>query len=129
MGSARLEELATNTFAGTISHMSPEMLDSLRYSNSTDIYSLGILLWEMWYAKQAYSDDIYTLPYRQLISMIVTGMRPKLNVKFQMLPDLEGLVASSWETDPSKRPLAKEVAEELKKVYTKHYQSEMPPGY
>jgi len=38
---------AIGTFAGTPLYMSPEMLSELPYSKSTDMWSLGVLLYEL----------------------------------------------------------------------------------
>lgn len=49
--SRRLSEhqtsIATNTY-GTVSHMPPELLLTGRLSSKVDVYSFGILLWELW---------------------------------------------------------------------------------
>ena len=37
----------TNTFVGTISYMSPERIQGMQYSYSSDIWSLGIVLVEL----------------------------------------------------------------------------------
>ena len=46
----------TGTLAGTAVYIAPEVFHSLKYDCKEDIYSLGIILWEMWYGKQAFAD-------------------------------------------------------------------------
>ena len=45
----------TGSWAGTVLYMAPEVFQSKRYSFQADIYNLGIILWEMWYGRQAFA--------------------------------------------------------------------------
>ena len=37
-------------------HLPPEAIRNMTYDTSLEIYSLGIMLWEMWYGKEAFSE-------------------------------------------------------------------------
>ena len=38
---------------GSDAYLAPEVIRCKEYDNKTDIYSFGIMLWEMWYGKRA----------------------------------------------------------------------------
>jgi len=51
---AELDENANGerkTFCGTLEYMAPEMLESLPHNHLIDVWSLGILLYEMCHGK------------------------------------------------------------------------------
>ena len=51
---------------GTISHMPPELIREGRMHKSTDVWSYGVLLWEMYSGQRAWSG----LPYTQLMQAV-----------------------------------------------------------
>ncbi|WAR24583.1 STY8-like protein [Mya arenaria] len=111
LGFARQEVDITGTFVGTMSHMSPEMLSNKRYTYKTDIYSLGILLWELWYGRYVYSEDEYrTIHWTVLIDAIKAGTRPRCDKKYAMVDSLREMVEKCWDNDPTIRPEARDVA-------------------
>ena len=44
----------TGTVAGSPAYIAPEVFHSKVYDSKADIYSLGMMLWEIWYGKQAF---------------------------------------------------------------------------
>lgn len=42
---------------GTISYMAPEVLSCEEYSNKVDVYSYGMLLWEIVTRKEPFSEN------------------------------------------------------------------------
>ena len=46
----------TGTLAGTPVYVAPEVFRSEVYDSKADIYSFGIMLWEMWYGRQAFAE-------------------------------------------------------------------------
>lgn len=88
---------------GTIIYMSPEMLKLMRYSTPTDIYSLGIMLWEMLTTEEPYS----WVGYWDIGPHVCEGGRP-------VIPDdcserYAELMRRCWARDPSQRPSASEI--------------------
>ncbi|XP_078583768.1 uncharacterized protein LOC144866282 [Branchiostoma floridae x Branchiostoma japonicum] len=51
LGSSKAEEAYARTNEGTPLYMAPEVLEQKKYNKSADIYSLGIILLEMWYGR------------------------------------------------------------------------------
>ena len=91
------EELMTGGI-GTTQWMAPEIIDSKPYGKKADVYSYGILVWEM------LTEDI---PFRglrdfQIVVAIMKGSRP-------LIPStcprkLAHFIEMCWDKDPEKRP-------------------------
>lgn len=60
-GMSRIHSDIKQTAAqGTISHMPPELIREGRMHKSTDVWSYGVLLWEMYSGQRAWSGLSYT---------------------------------------------------------------------
>ncbi|XP_068737136.1 uncharacterized protein [Montipora capricornis] len=95
----------TGTYAGTPVYMAPEVFNSEIYEFSADIYSLGIMLWEMWYGQQAFGDVRFTL--EEFFYHVNNGFRPVHNETCNHPPNTwEELMKKCWATDPKERPSA-----------------------
>ncbi|XP_068736285.1 uncharacterized protein [Montipora capricornis] len=95
----------TGTYAGTPVYMAPEVFNSEIYEVSADIYSLGIMLWEMWYGQQAFGDVRFTL--KDFFNHVDNDLRPAHNETCINPPNTwEKLMKECWATDPAKRPSA-----------------------
>lgn len=96
----------TGTLAGTPVYMAPEVYHSRRYGSKVDIYSLGIVFWEMWYGLHAFS-ELRSLTPIQFFERVEQNHRPK---------DVEGcftppsrwkeMMENCWKTDPQERQTA-----------------------
>jgi receptor-interacting serine/threonine-protein kinase 5 len=53
VGQTRRESEISGTRCGTGCYSAPEILAGLTHACSADIFSLGMLLWELWYGKTA----------------------------------------------------------------------------
>ena len=53
LGVATLENTITGTMAGTQLYMAPEVNERKVYDSRADIYSFGVMMWEMWFGKEA----------------------------------------------------------------------------
>ena len=97
--------LPCSTRAGTVKYMAPEIARCEEYGVSADIYSFGILLWELVSLRTAYSH----LKTRDAVLKASTaGQRPSIRA----LPTnrkLRKLVNACWHQDPSKRPSAAKI--------------------
>ena len=49
---------STNTFIGSIHYMAPEMLKGKQYSFSVDIWSIGVIIYELFYGQLPYGIDM-----------------------------------------------------------------------
>ncbi|WIA33471.1 hypothetical protein OEZ86_006600 [Tetradesmus obliquus] len=84
---------------GTITHMAPEVLRSGHMSTAADVYSFGIMMWEVYTNQQAHQG----LHYGAVVErVVVRGERPK--VPADMPNEYSLLMRSCWDGDAAKRP-------------------------
>ncbi len=84
--------------AGTIRWMPPEALKGEDISQSWDVYSFGILLWELWTHKLPFGD----FKPNFLLSKIVGGLRPPIPTDCN--PRISLLMQECWREDRWSRP-------------------------
>ena len=114
VGLAKAETDITGTFRGTPVYMAPEVFHSQVYDSKADIYSLGLLMWEMWYGQRAFADALGGTP-QDLFDWVDKGNRPVHKQGCKTLPYFwERLMTQCWDGDPDKRPTAKECMKEVK---------------
>ncbi|KAL3880446.1 hypothetical protein ACJMK2_032683 [Sinanodonta woodiana] len=116
VGLAKMVDLTTGTFAGTITHMAPEVMMGKLYTFSADVYSLGIILWETWYGREAYKSDEFkdTSPI-YLLQYIKDGQRHTFK-KFKPWPRLESLICKCWHQDENLRPKVSAIKNEILEI-------------
>jgi TolB-like protein/Flp pilus assembly protein TadD len=93
---------------GTIPYMSPEQVSGLRVDHRTDIFSLGVLLYEMATGRRPFQGRSSA----ELASAILRDTPPALEEARPDLPDgLRGITARCLEKEPADRfPTAREAA-------------------
>ena len=94
------------TFIGTPYYISPEIVQNQPYSFKSDIWSLGVLLYELIALK--YPFDASSLP--KLMIKIMKGQYMKIKDK-SFSTELKNLVYMILNVDPVKRPGIKEILE------------------
>jgi serine/threonine protein kinase len=94
--------------------MAPEVLRDKPYTKAADIYSLGIIMWELTSEVPAFHNISHDF---QLSLDICKGIRPEI-IEGTM-PEYAELMKRCWDNDPKKRPNAKELRMILKngKIY------------
>ena len=97
----------TGTFTGTPVYIAPEVFQFKIYDCKADIYSLGIILWEMWYGEQAFAEVDVTEPLTAFFSKVDKGYRPK-NIEGKKKPPIrwKKLMEKCWNREPEERPSA-----------------------
>lgn len=106
---------ATGAFLGTPVYMSPEQLENKNIDGKTDIYSLGIMLYQMLIGKTPFQTDsgnIFSLIYMHL-SKEPTPLR---ELNREIPKSIEDIVMRTLAKDPEKRPTATELVKEFKEV-------------
>uniref|UniRef100_A0A7S2LY51 Protein kinase domain-containing protein n=1 Tax=Skeletonema marinoi TaxID=267567 RepID=A0A7S2LY51_9STRA len=85
---------------GSLRYMAPEVADCQPYNQKADVYSFGIILWELVANKKPYDgmnrDEFYS-------RVVHGGERPVINNK-KWPVDLIELMKNCWDTDIAKRP-------------------------
>ena len=65
----------TGSLQRTPVYLAPEVFYSKVYDSKADIYSFGLMLWEMWYGRQAFAE--FKGPSMLFFSQVDEGYRPK----------------------------------------------------
>ena len=105
----------TGTIAGSPVYIAPEVFQSKLYDSKADIYSLGIILWEVWYGEQAFA-RIGEITLQQFFGLVQEGARPEPLPGYRQ-PPWEELMRQCWEADPRKRPSAKWCFNQFSQLY------------
>jgi len=93
---------------GVIPFMAPELFQGGQHSKATDVYAVGIIMWELWTGEQPFSEYDHD---RLLCCKIVQGLRPPVD---KGIPDFWAkLMQRCWDGDPAKRPSAGEIDYEV----------------
>lgn len=90
--------MSLNEYSGSPRYMAPEVFQRCEYRLSVDVYSFGILLWEICSLKKPYGD----ISAKSLRRKVIDGGRPKLNLNCSVA--LQNLISSCWNSDPDNRP-------------------------
>ncbi|RIB01479.1 kinase-like domain-containing protein [Gigaspora rosea] len=107
-----------NQIYGIIPYVAPEVLEHGHYTKQSDIYSLGMIMWEVINGCKPFCDREYDA---FLILEIIYGLRPKfIDGTPQELIDL---IEKCWNYIPSKRPTANEIMNDLDFITQKEIQS------
>ncbi|KAL9237475.1 hypothetical protein vseg_012018 [Gypsophila vaccaria] len=113
--------LTTKTGKGTPQWMAPEVLRNERSDEKSDLYSFGVILWELATQK---------IPWEHLNAMQVIGavgfMNQRLDIPEDIDPRWALLIESCWNSEPQSRPTFQELLEKLKDMqrqYTIQFQA------
>lgn len=97
---------------GTTAWCAPELLASsnkTRYSVKVDVYSFGLVLWELWERKRPY-EELYSR--FDIIDAIRAGRRPPISASCP--PALKSLIQRCWHGQPARRPTFSYIVRYLK---------------
>jgi len=97
---------------GTPIYMAPELLKegNKSYANEVDVYSFGIILWQLVTKREPYTD--FRGAIFDFVREIVGGMRPPIDQN-KVDPKLAELIAKCWNDQSLARPAFNEVSKKL----------------
>ena len=102
----------TGTLEGTPAYIAPEVFHSKVYDSKVDIYSFGIILWEMWYGQQAFTE--FEGPITHFFRLVDEGHRPRIVEGSEEPPARwKQLMSWCWDRNPEQRPSAKICFQEI----------------
>ncbi|XP_078446651.1 uncharacterized protein LOC144715584 [Wolffia australiana] len=105
----------TNAGKGTPQWMAPEVLRNESADEKSDVYSYGVVLWELVTEK---------IPWDNLNSMQVIGavgfMDQRLELPEDLDPQWASIISNCWHSEPGLRPTFQELIDRLKDLH-RHY--------
>jgi len=107
-GTTEMYELSGNT--GSLRYMSPEVARSEAYNLTADVYSFGLLLWQICSLLLPY-DGMNRQDHSELV--VYGNERPPLDSRWST--PLRILMKRAWEPDPSVRPAMDSIYKILKR--------------
>ena len=125
VGVAKRERDVSGTFCGTLLYLAPEVLDGGFYDCKADMYSVGIILWEMWYAMTAFQVDLVSRSQLQFLNDVRGGLRPS-HIRGTQQPwgMWKFVMDACWDKEPQHRPTARQSWDALDK-FQNHYEKDM----
>ncbi len=111
-----VDDESSGKIYGIIPYIAPEILQGGKNTKQSDVYSIGMLMWEIFAGHPPFDDKAHDA---DLIFRILEGLRP------QILPsipdDYAQMMQKCWDADPSKRPTILELwifaDNKLKEIY------------
>ena len=101
---------------GIVPYTAPEVLKGGKNTMQSDVYSIGMLMWEIFAGRPPFDDRAHS---SDLCLKICDGLRPP--VLPRMLSDYVQMMKKCWDADPSKRPTILELLDfttnKLKEIY------------
>ncbi|XP_059425018.1 megakaryocyte-associated tyrosine-protein kinase isoform X1 [Carassius carassius] len=114
-GLAKVSSTATDNSKLPVKWTAPEALKNKKFSTQSDVWSYGVLLWEIFsYGRQPYP------------KMSVSEVRERVDQGYRMEPpdgcppDVYSIMTSCWETEPKRRPSFHKLRERLEKELGRH---------
>uniref|UniRef100_U9UPE0 Protein kinase domain-containing protein n=1 Tax=Rhizophagus irregularis (strain DAOM 181602 / DAOM 197198 / MUCL 43194) TaxID=747089 RepID=U9UPE0_RHIID len=95
---------SNNNIYGVIPYVAPEIFVGKAFSKESDIYSMGMIMWELTSGCKPFADSEHNA---DLILKIVDGKQPEIT---NDTPEcFANLMKKCWDSDSSKRPVIKEI--------------------
>ncbi|RIA86097.1 kinase-like domain-containing protein [Glomus cerebriforme] len=101
-------ENTKNTIHGVLPYIAPEILRGKIYTKAADIYSLGIIIYEVISGLPPYHDVSHD---ENLAIKICQGLRPRFNIEVPHA--FVHLIKSCLDANPLNRPTAKQIRDKL----------------
>ncbi|KAL2250033.1 UNVERIFIED_CONTAM: Serine/threonine-protein kinase STY46 [Sesamum indicum] len=104
---------------GTYRWMAPEVIEHKPYNHKADVFSFGIVLWELLTGKLPYA---HLTPLQAAVGVVQKGLRPAIPRNTH--PLLVELLEKCWQQDPVLRPEFSEILEILQYMAKKMFEEE-----
>ncbi|RHZ82755.1 hypothetical protein Glove_103g18 [Diversispora epigaea] len=106
-----------NSIYGNLPHVAPEVYCGKTYTIKSDIYSIGILMWEVITGETPYGDHEYN---SDLAFAIASGYRPKI---YENIPlEYATLMKQCWDANPNNRPDANIIFDKMRLLVKSLYE-------
>lgn len=98
---------------GSLLWISPEIVLRKFWSEKSDVYAFGIVVWEIFSGRVPYSEHSSECN-TELLRRILGNLRPSLQHISNIDAAILSLIAKMWDDDPNKRPSMVEVLDSLR---------------
>jgi hypothetical protein len=89
----------------------PECLKNAEDTFASDVYSLGMLFWEIVTGKKIFSEYQGSDRQQKIKTAVLAGQRPQIPAH---VPEIyRDIITKCWQSDPNKRPFAQDIAATL----------------
>ena len=105
-------EKCNKNIYGVLPYVAPEVLKGKEYTQASDIYAFGIIIYEVCNGSPPYHDVAHD---EFLAVKICQGLRPKFNIKVPKL--VEDIFKQCVDADPLKRPTAEYLHDKFNQWY------------
>ncbi|KAL1533382.1 serine/threonine-protein kinase STY46-like [Salvia divinorum] len=102
---------------GTYRWMAPEVIEHKPYNQKADVFSFGVMLWELLTGKVPYAQ---LTPLQAAVGVLQKGLRP--TIPKHTHPLVVELLERCWQQDPSLRPEFSEITEILQCISKKNFE-------
>ena len=122
------DESTLGKLRGTYAYSAPEVYKGDKYTDKSDVFSLGIILWEAVARiltgeyQRPYKEYNYKIDFQIIINSAKHGKRPKLGLDICPEP-LRNLMMSCWDPSPNERPDAAQALKILKDIQQEYEDS------
>jgi len=93
---------------GTYRWMAPEVIEHKPYDHKADVFSFGVVLWELLTGEVPY---LHLTPLQAAVGVVQQGLRPTIPKNTN--PKLVELLQKCWQQNPTLRPDFSEIIEML----------------
>src|SRR4051794_3501676 len=94
-----VDDKSSNKIYGIMPYIAPEIFQGGKNTKESDIYSIGMLMWEIFSGHPPFDNRPHDI---DLVYNIYDGLRPE-NL-LNMPEDYKQMMQKCWDADPSKRP-------------------------
>lgn len=99
--------------------MAPEVIEGKKYSEKADVYSAGVIFWEIASRKRFFSEIAFL---SQVEDMVIAGERPSIPQDcLDEVPEFAEVIRDCWQNDPSARPSFKQVVERIAQIIEERF--------
>ncbi|RGB33867.1 kinase-like domain-containing protein [Rhizophagus diaphanus] len=108
---------------GNLPYIAPEIINGKKYTFKSDIYSIGMLMWEISSGQPPFKNHEHDY---DLALNIINGMRPKIISEVPL--KYKNLMEQCWNANPSERPDTYTLLEKMRKIklYYQYNPNELP---